>query len=576
MSWQYHLRSNSTCVERFDDSDFSEPEAESSVAAPSSPVLDGSEDTAQTDTIALLALDSNILPEDDETDMDFMLPSRNLPRYTNIEKTLAVLEYFKKFSRFSIRTFLETLFSSDSPNINTVVGIFLENGGGVALMKLLWERERRGKRGEEIRGWIVERAAEICAKEFSLVTDRASQGPHYEDAKALRVPADRTTVSLARTFSFGRLLSCYERTLPHFQCILKTVIAKEGRSETENMRNPDNVSKMISSFNHSKLMRQYCQGRTMATSILLNLRSRTTNYHAAVNTMILWEQQASKKLVQILNRTGICSSYEYQGNAVLSLSRNSVAVARTVAADPTKLKMLSYDNFNWCSRAWESSASHGTIQHDEVSAMLVVLRIPPDLLQSGLSAEDLASLPHFLENTGQRHQLSPEQSLRDIIPSREDQDAFREAVELHVANILVRDTAAFTPFARALPSFDDTMAIEPHKTERHFLPTFDQEQGSTRGNMVVLTHYFLQVLRLPLDVFERLVFFICGDRLTTARDRAAQDQRAVDRSPFRVHHFSSFAMASGLMHQCLNMVINVGRNFWGGRSQGFGQLDVTS
>jgi hypothetical protein len=63
----------------------------------------------------------------------------------------------------------------------------------------------------------------------------------------------------------------------------------------------------------------------------------------------------------------------------------------------------------------------------------------------------------------------------------------------------------------------------PHKTEEYYLPTFDQEQGSTRGNMIVLRHYFLNVLALPKNVFERVMFFILGDCLTTARDRAAQN-----------------------------------------------------
>jgi len=87
-------------------------------------------------------------------------------------------------------------------------------------------------------------------------------------------------------------------------------------------------------------------------------------------------------------------------------------------------------------------------------------------------------------------------------------------------------------FQRNLPKFDDVLAIPAHKTKWYYLPTFDQEQGSTRGNMIVLRHYFLEVLALPKPIFQRTMFFILGDRLTTARDRAAQDQRAVDRSDY--------------------------------------------
>lgn len=92
----------------------------------------------------------------------------------------------------------------------------------------------------------------------------------------------------------------------------------------------------------------------------------------------------------------------------------------------------------------------------------------------------------------------------------------------------------------------------------------DQEQGSTRGNIEVIHHYFLRILNLPKDVFERIIYFILGDRLTTAHDHAAQDQRAVDTSPHRFDHLSSFAMTSGLMHHCLNMIRCIGGNSWGG------------
>ena len=81
--------------------------------------------------------------------------------------------------------------------------------------------------------------------------------------------------------------------------------------------------------------------------------------------------------------------------------------------------------------------------------------------------------------------------------------------------------------------------------------------------MVVLEHYFLEVLQMPKDIFENIKVFVLGDRLTTARDRAAQDQRSTDVSPFRSDHFSCFEMLGGLMHYCLNMIQNFGRVYWG-------------
>ncbi|KAJ7629163.1 hypothetical protein DFH06DRAFT_1006324, partial [Mycena polygramma] len=62
-------------------------------------------------------------------------------------------------------------------------------------------------------------------------------------------------------------------------------------------------------------------------------------------------------------------------------------------------------------------------------------------------------------------------------------------------------------------------------------------------------------------------FDLLGDLLTTARDCAAPDQRAVDRSEDRIDHLSSFETLSGLMHFVMNMISNIGKNTWGGANK---------
>lgn len=113
-----------------------------------------------------------------------------------------------------------------------------------------------------------------------------------------------------------------------------------------------------------------------------------------------------------------------------------------------------------------------------------------------------------------------------------------------------------------IASFLNTSASTPSKTEEYYPPILDQEQGSTRGNMVVLEHYFGDVLAIPTSRFEEKMFTVLGDRLTTAHDRAAQDQRAVDRSENPFDHLSSFSMTSGLIHFCLNFIHASGANSW--------------
>ncbi|KIJ06175.1 hypothetical protein PAXINDRAFT_92403, partial [Paxillus involutus ATCC 200175] len=282
-------------------------------------------------------------------------------------------------------------------------------------------------------------------------------------------------------------------------------------------------------------------------------------------SFVLWDSQVPKRIVQLLNKIGWSVSHTSQGRCISQLSQDAVRVARDVACDESKLKLLPYDNFNWTARAWEVSATHGAAQHDQVSAMLVVLN-RPDTSESSpgaASAQHLASVERFESTAGHRHRLSPEDALQAVIPDHNDHQSFRTRASIHISHILTEEIEFLSSLRSAIPKFYDPEAIPPHKTECYYLPTFDQEQGSTRGNMVVLEHYFLKVLNIPKPVFERIMYFVLGDRLTTARDRAAQDQRAVDRSDFRFDHLSSFAMTSGLMHVCLNFIINLGKNLWG-------------
>ncbi|KAK7006963.1 hypothetical protein R3P38DRAFT_2646553, partial [Favolaschia claudopus] len=157
------------------------------------------------------------------------------------------------------------------------------------------------------------------------------------------------------------------------------------------------------------------------------------------------------------------------------------------------------------------------------------------------------------------------QSLSNIVPNRRDQAEFCRNSVTHIATILVDGVRAWAEHREIIPKFADPHALPSQKTEEYFLPTYDQDQSSTRGNFK--HHYYQEVLAMPKETFEERFNSLLGDRLTTARARAAQDQRAVDRSEDRIDHLSSFAMLSGLMHICMNMISNIGKNYWGGSNK---------
>jgi hypothetical protein len=163
--------------------------------------------------------------------------------------------------------------------------------------------------------------------------------------------------------------------------------------------------------------------------------------------------------------------------AINSISINAVLLARDVAADESKVKQLAYDNFNWVSHTWEPSATHGNLTHDEVSALLFVLKIPEG--SNSPTVAEVTDLQAFRDAAGARHRMSPSDSLTSILPSKGDQLIFRSNAVIHVRKILSEEIHSFSSFCSHIPKIWDPTALKAETSEEHYLPTFDQEQGST-------------------------------------------------------------------------------------------------
>ena len=95
----------------------------------------------------------------------------------------------------------------------------------------------------------------------------------------------------------------------------------------------------------------------------------------------------------------------------------------------------------------------------------------------------------------------------------------------------------------------------------------NQEQALTCGNMIVLWHYFLEVLALPKEILDQVMYFLLGDQLITAQDCAAQDQCAVDCLDDVADHLTSHAVVSGVIHVHINKMISTFYNSQGGTNK---------
>ncbi|KAJ7664175.1 hypothetical protein B0H14DRAFT_2425115 [Mycena olivaceomarginata] len=365
-------------------------------------------------------------------DLDYRTNAR-APRQSDLEKTFSVLDHLKTLPNFTLRNLITVLFTSEDSSIKNVTNSYLGRNGHIHLLETVFTDQAIAD--PSVADWIVSKAVEICNEEASGLTDTARKGQHYDDAKSLRAPVSSINVQLLQSFSIPKLHALYQRT---------TSISPEIFEGCYRER-----------ITSSRFRRASAQ--TMITSMILNMRSRETNLHAAINALVLWDGRVPKRVVQMLNHYGFCTSYLYQSKAVANVSKDGVSLARQVANDLTKMSLLPYDNFNWVDKAWEVSATHGSVSHDQVSALLVVLKLPPEA--GPTEAGRLASIDCFEQTARTRHILPAEQALEEILPTSADQFVFSKHCQRHVAEILCEQIEEWSKFSWVVQDFTDPHAI---------------------------------------------------------------------------------------------------------------------
>ena len=225
MALPYRLRSyeKDTTLEQLEDVDATE--AESTVGPTSSPPMCPlSEDNLVHALYAQLA--GGDLSEEDSDDMDFILGQKGPPKYTDDQKALACLKYLGTFSRFSLKSFIMTIFQSRDPLVRVYAGKFMENDGLIFLLDIWWDEYGRAPGGSALSQWIVGRAAEICAREFSFLTDRAYSGPYQSDTATLCIPSKAFSVDHINKFKLQNLTACYNWTVPSLQRVLQAILTR--------------------------------------------------------------------------------------------------------------------------------------------------------------------------------------------------------------------------------------------------------------------------------------------------------------------------------------------------------------
>ena len=160
---------------------------------------------------------------------------------SNNEKATTILQFMKlEYPRFSLRMLLETIFAADVPaELKTYSSSFMKDDGLLKFMDTLLGLE--DWKDSAMLNWVVNMAAEVCAKEASRLTERASRSGRTRGAPLsffFRVNSKRVTVEMVESFRVPDPHGAVFTRLPYLQGILKGVIGKEGKSDIERESQP--------------------------------------------------------------------------------------------------------------------------------------------------------------------------------------------------------------------------------------------------------------------------------------------------------------------------------------------------
>lgn len=302
--------------------DYDKPQPRSSPGLQSSPIIYLLSLLSDLDAIAFGCLGD--LPNDDPNDPAYQpdpsMPTHHAPPLSNVQKACKVLDLMKAMNDFSLCVLLKTLFTSQDPTLTNTSNKYVSSGWFLAIMDLWWAGAG-GFCNQELCDWTMDKAAGICSREAGWLAEWASVGPYEEEAKFLHVSACNVTVQMVNDFQLANLMKLYAHVLPQLQKILDAVVAKKMNWRSLSMYKAETQLLWVIRSMLSFRLLNCIQGKTLITLALLNLWSHCLNYHAAMNSLIFWDNRVSKCLTQAFNMFGITSSSTCQSLAITALRR---------------------------------------------------------------------------------------------------------------------------------------------------------------------------------------------------------------------------------------------------------------
>ena len=126
---------------------------------------------------------------EDTSDEEYSVKKGCREGLTNDQKAQATVDFMhENFNCFSILTFIETVFSSNSLEIKKSAAWFFRDGGLVCILDLWWTICRKEQK-EQLEAWIIEKAGAVCSKEVERMFVVMRLGVHFSKTQNFYVLA---------------------------------------------------------------------------------------------------------------------------------------------------------------------------------------------------------------------------------------------------------------------------------------------------------------------------------------------------------------------------------------------------
>jgi hypothetical protein len=233
-------------------------------------------------------------------------------------------------------------------------------------------------------------------------------------------------------------------------------------------------------------------------SIMLKTWNKRANFLQGIFGLYFYSQGASKSLISVLQKAGICNSFDWIMEGLDHMTEAHLAKIQGIVKDRKQPFMVVYDNINMAFRRYNQRTTNQDSFENGATATVILTSETPTVEQVQDPTRHLCA--------------------SDLYPTTAQDDHLRETHRYHLTEVLQRRriNSVKNPFSEPVKN-----RLKVERTEAYPLPSMHIDQSTVEGNRDILDE-IMKVLELrPESWFDdQTRMLIAGDQLTLARIRS--------------------------------------------------------